>query len=112
MLKAGTETGSLTNHVMSYDRTTPVVGMGATILCWTDRHAATVVKVTRTQCHVRRDKATRADANGMSETQSYTYAPDPSQSVELFRLTKNGWRNSSGNGLLIGHREEYYDFSF
>ena len=46
MLRLGTETGSLVNHVWS--RTRPVgpedvcEGMGATFLSWTDRHAATV----------------------------------------------------------------------
>lgn len=113
MLKAGTETGSLVNHIMSRASSpAPVVGMGCTILCWTDRRAATIVNVTPKQIHVKRDIATRADGNGMSESQTYTYAPNPEALPEVFRLTKKGWRNSSGNGLLIGERREYYDFSF
>jgi len=38
-MKLGTETGSLTNYMMSCNRTMPVVGKGATVMSWTDRHA-------------------------------------------------------------------------
>jgi hypothetical protein len=111
----GTETGSVVNHLLSDTQGEPeaVVGMGATILMWTDRHAATIVKVTRTQVHVRRDKATRTDKNGMSESQEYTYEADPTATVEIFRKTKRGWRaTGGGKGLRIGDRREYHDFSF
>lgn len=79
---------------------------------WTDRHAATIVRVTPTQVHVRRDIAKRVDNNGMSELQTYEYAEDPSAEVEIFRKTKNGYRNKNGDGLMIGERREYYDTSF
>jgi len=112
-MKAGSETGSLINHVYSRSLTpAPEAGMGATILAWTDRYAATIVKVTPQQIHVQRDIPTRVDTNGMSEAQEYTYAPNPEASIEVFRATKRGWRNRAGNGLLVGKREEYYDFSF
>ena len=111
MMKAGTETGSLVNHILSDSRQPPSVGDGATILCWTDRKAGTIVKVTRTQVHVREDAATRADKNGMSESQEYSYAPDPNGSVHVFRMTKRGYRCGS-LGLAIGIREQYYDYSF
>ena len=101
------------NHIYSAaTQLTPTVGMGATILCWTDRHAGTIVKVTRTQVHVQRDTATRVDANGMSEAQDYKYAADPTGTVEVFRMTRKGYRNSAGNGLLIGSRRAYHDYSF
>lgn len=113
MMKAGTETGSLTNHLYSrVKRLEPKVGMGATELRWTDRKAVTIVKVTPTQVHVQYDIATRTDKNGMSENQTYSYESDPSSPVEIFRLTKKGYRSKSGSGLLIGERDEYYDFSF
>ena len=114
-LKLGRDTGSLTNHMMSrpYGEPKPEVGMGATILMWSDRHAATIVKVTPTQVHVQRDKATRTDDRGMCESQDYTYERDPTATVEVFRLTKRGWRAPGGGaGLLIGDRDEYHDFSF
>lgn len=103
------------NHLLSgtVGMPTPEVGMGCTILGWTDRHAATIVKVTPTQIHVRRDIAKRIDDNGMSECQSYTYEADPTSDVEVFRKTKNGYRKSGGgSSLRIGDRSEYHDYSF
>ena len=44
-MNLGTETGSVMNHLMSRmvrGEPAPRVGMGATLLSWTDRHAATV----------------------------------------------------------------------
>lgn len=114
-LKLGTETGSLQNHLMSGSprEPTPVAGMGATILRWTDRHAATIIKVTPAQVHVRRDKATRIDRNGMSESQDYDYECDPTAAIQIFRRTKRGWRQAGGGGALrIGDRDEYHDYSF
>src|ERR1700734_2303534 len=101
MLKAGTETGSLVNHMMSLSKLmTPEIGMGATILCWTDRHAATITHVTPKTITVARDIATRVDSNGMSECQKYRYEPDElCRNLEVFRLTKRGWRNKGGNAL-------------
>ena len=113
MLKAGTETGSLMNHLMSSTKPLPPeVGMGATILCWSDRHSGTIVKITKTQIHVQYDLAKRLDKNGMSESQQYACSPDPNGRIEIFRQTKKGYRNAAGNGLLIGSRQEYYDYSF
>lgn len=114
-MKLGIETSSLANHLLSgsVGAPTPEVGMGATILMWTDRHAATIVKVTPTQVHVQRDRVVRVDSNGMSESQSYRYEVDPTAEVEVFRLTKNGYRKpGGGHGLRIGDRREYHDFSF
>lgn len=111
-MRLGTETGSVMNHLMtSSAQPEPVVGMGATICCWSDRHAATIVKVTQCQIHVQEDIATRTDSNGMSDCQTYSYAPNPDAPVIVFRKTKRGWRSKSG-GLLIGTRREYYDYSF
>jgi ribosomal protein S14 len=112
MLRAGTETGSLINHIMADNPATPELGMGATICCWTDRHAGTIIRITRTQIHVQRDTATRTDTNGMSESQEYSYAANPAGVIDVFRMTRRGWRNAAGNGLSIGVRKAYYDFSF
>ena len=115
MMKAGTETGSLMNHIYSLASSPPggpKVGMGATILCWTDRHPGTIVKVTPTQIHVQEDHAVRLDAFGMSEHQEYRYEPDPRAPIIIFRKTKRDYRCSGGNGLGIGYRDKYYDYSF
>jgi len=114
MLKAGSETGSLMNHVMSGDTTEPKVGMGCTILCWTDfyQHAGTIIRVTPSQVHVQLDHANRTDCRGFSEQQDWAYSPNPDGGIEIFRKTKRGYRNRAGNGLLIGTRDHYYDFGF
>ena len=115
-MKLGTETGSLVNHVLSnqdhqHDGIEPGV-TGATILMWSDRRAATIVKVTKCQIHVQEDRAERVDKNGMSESQEYVYTRDETARVRVFRKTKRGWRDSSGAGLMVGIRKAYHDFSF
>ena len=113
MMKLRSETGNLMNHVASrYVHPAPAIGMGATILHWSDREPCTIVKITPTQIHVRLDKAIRLDKNGMSESQEYSYEQDFLAPIQVFRNTKRGYRNSSGNGLCIGTREKYYDYSF
>ena len=111
-MKLGTETGSLMNHVMTgTNQPEPKVGDGATICMWSDRHAATIVKVTPCTVTVQEDKAIRTDNNGMSECQTYRYEADPDGALHVFRKTKNGWK-CKGVGLLIGTRRHYYDYSF
>lgn len=113
-MKLGTETASLSNYLMSGTKgqPTPQVGMGATILMWTDRKPATIVKVTRTQIHVREDRAIRADKNGMSECQSYTFEEQPNAPVRVFRLRKTGAYKGDRGQLRIGERDSYHDYSF
>lgn len=96
----------------------PEVGMGATMLYWSDRVAGTVIEVKGKRLVWQEDNATRADQNGMSDAQTYTYTPDPEGRVEVFTLRKNGrWvreGDSMQNGtcLGLGYRRKYYDFSF
>lgn len=115
MLKAGTETGSLMNHLMSRSAGDAEVGMGATILFWTDRHAGTVTYVSPSglTCQVREDAVARTDSNGMSECQTYEYTPDPDGRLWTFRRGLKGWRGvNKGPGLVLGERRHYHDFSF
>jgi len=120
-MKLGTATGSFINHIAASSRhPEPKVGMGATILLWTDRHAATIVGVRKSRgvtfVDVQRDHAERSDSNGMSEDQGYVYKPDTDAKVQSFSLRKSGeWievGTKSGRRLAIGVRREYYDFSF
>ena len=113
-MKLGTETNSLNNWLLSGTKgqPKPEVGMGATILMWTDRHACTIVKVTRTQVHVQEDKAIRTDNLGMSDFQSYRYERNPEAGVLIFRLRKNGAYKGPGGQLRIGQRDAYHDYSF
>lgn len=99
---------------------TPEIGMAATLVYFSDRHAATVVNVLHNGAvvHVQRDIATRIDRNGQSERQDYTYAPDPEAPVQVFTKRKNGRyvrrgeSLNSGTRLGLGYRREYYDPSF
>lgn len=112
-MKLGTETGSLINHVMSGSSSqAPAVGMGATLLEWTDRTACTIVAVTPCTVTVQADNAKRIDNNGMSECQEYEYSPNPNSITMKFRKNKRGeWRGKHGY-LAIGYRRQYYDYSF
>jgi hypothetical protein len=129
-MKLGTQTNSLTNHILSravIGQPTPVEGMGATILCWTDRHAATIIHVTYAHVtpviYVREDKATVVAGDFYNPT--YAYEPNPNGHLYTFRQRKDGsWQQVvvnektgrfnavDGAGIRIGQREEYRDPSF
>lgn len=128
-MKLGSQTGSVTNHIMSRmtkGEPKPFAGMPCTILCWTDRHGATIVDVLPNGViAVQTDKATRVDTNGMSESQKYTYERRPNGGKTYFRKAKTGawqevmrnvatkrWNKVEGHGLRLGERDEYHDFSF
>ena len=114
--------GSVVNHVMgNATQPTPEVGMGATVLCYTDRRAGTIVQAAYSgDFTVREDRAIRTDDNGMSEAQTYRYEPDPNGRLYHFRVVRRGkaagqYREDGrkdGNRVLIGHRDAYHDFSF
>jgi len=118
MLKLGTQTGSLINHLYSRSKDiTPEVGMGATLCGWSDRHACTIVWVSKSgkKIGVQGDKAIRVDNLGMSDSQNYEYERQPDSHISYFTLRKNGmWKQvgSSYGCLKIGVRDEYYDYSF
>jgi hypothetical protein len=127
-MNAGTQTGSLVNHM--YSRMTigapePTVGMGVTMLSWTDRDAGTIVEVNDKKRYiaVTEDSKTRIDNNGISESQQYEFTAVMDGYRNYYRKDRKGqWRrcyfNNNGRlvfgtgGLIIGHRESYYDFSF
>lgn len=128
-MKLGTETNSLTNHLYSRavnGQPEPQVGMGATILAWTDRYAGTITEVRPNGViTVQDDQAIRVDQNGMSECQESRYEPNPHGPLRHFRRRRNGvwsevefnpetnrWKFSDGLGLRIGERQHYYDYSF
>lgn len=125
--------GSLTNRLMGNAKSalTPTVGMGATILMFTDRHAGTIVQASDWIVIVRKDKAIRTDQNGMSDSQSYRYEPNPEGQEWTFKRSLEGWREArlnpaskatapqrryrlqkGGAQLLVGERAAYHDYSF
>jgi len=119
-MKLGTETGSLVNHLRSNHKPSiPEVGMGATLLLYSDRDPYTIRKVEGKKLWASRDSYTRTDTNGMSESQEYDYSNDNQNDESywtLFTLRKDGkWHRGTtldGMVLRIGNREKYYDFTF
>lgn len=131
-MKLGTQTNSLVNHLYSravIGQPDPQVGMGATLLGWTDRYPGTVIEVFKigkaVAIKVQADKYKRIDKNGMSESQEYEYTQDPNGSVYVFKQSSDEmwsqvhknqetgrWNVSRRKGLRLGEREMYYDFSF
>lgn len=116
-------TGSVINNIMGDRRSaTPTVGVGATELCYTDRHAFTVIEVKDdTHITVQEDTAARTDNHGMSDSQQYEYAPNPDgRKVDLLLCKDGRWRSGvknraakrTGTVFLVGSRCEYHDFSF
>lgn len=102
------------------------VGDGVTINLWSDRHAATIIKVTAKTVTVRRDKATlnpdfkpefipggfAAHCTNQSE-QSYTYEPDENGEVRTFRWSdKYQMYGQPRNLTLSKGRQEFYDYNF
>ena len=96
------------------------VGIGATICMWSDRRAATIIRVEKNGkvIIVQEDIAIRIDKNGMSESQEYQYKENPNGSIQAFSFRKDGTyrtvgsKGKTGNRLSIGFRNEFYDFSF
>lgn len=113
-------TGSLVNLITPSNPATPTVGQGGTILGWSDRSPCTVVEVSPSgkTVVVQDDSYTRTDSNGMSESQDYTFTPNPNGGKTTYTLRKNGrWvvkgqGMNAGNHLSLGKRDRYYDFSF
>lgn len=112
--------GSLDNRLMEgMKMPEPQVGMGATEMCFSDRHPYEVIEVKDARhITVRALDWKRVDNNGMSDSQDYEYSSNPeNRTADLF-LTKQGeWRQRYGrhlgvNRFVLGFAERYYDFSF
>jgi hypothetical protein len=134
-MKLGTQTGSVINHLYAAGtkgQPEPVVGMGATILHWTDRSAGTIVAVEtdkqgRYVVKVQGDHWKIISGTEQNGSAAYEYSPNPKGGISTFRFEDGRWcelrlnRDSgrlnkvargNGNGLTIGRRDRYYDPSF
>ncbi|MDC7784788.1 hypothetical protein PQJ75_00785 [Rhodoplanes sp. TEM] len=132
-MKIGTETSSLVNHLYSrmvVGQPTPEVGMGATVLSWTDRYAATIYEVEKSGravlVRVSRDTAKVVSGSAHDGSAEYAFTPNAQGTKATFRQRKDGtweevywnretrrWkRHDGGSGLLIGRCEEHRDPSF
>ena len=131
----GTQTNSLVNHL--YSRMTdgapaPTVGMAATTLSWTDRHAATVTKVFELtskvwayEIHVVDDIVTVISGSTHDGTAKFATTPTNDGYAALYRQDRKtgawvrGYINietgkfkKGTGGLILGHRDHYVDPSF
>lgn len=127
--------GSILNRLQENSTgVTPVVGMGVTELCYTDRHPYEVIEVKDAKHIVVREMDyKRTDNCGMSEHQEYEYTSKPDGEIYHLVLRNGRWRNYvweeiynhddktytkkltrklGCNGWYIGKAERYYDFSF
>jgi hypothetical protein len=102
------------------ERSRMQVGAPATIQGWSDRHAATVIAISKSgkQISVREDRAIRLDSNGLSESQEYRFEPNPNGRERRFskradgRFVEVGQPARSGSRCYVGYRDEYRDPSF
>ena len=113
--------GSLQNRLQerSSSDIIPEVGMGATELCYSDRHAYEITKIIDARhILVRRLDYKRTDTNGISEIQEYEFTSNSSFPEEtLFKTHKGKWKqrigsHGEGNVFLLGVKEEYRDPTF
>lgn len=109
------------NNLLPNSSNTPVVGMGASILYYTDREAATIVEVNKSgkTIWVTEDTSKRIDKNGaFSEAQEYEYTSNPDGHKICFTLRENGsWVRKGesmrgGTRLIVGARMKYRDPHF
>lgn len=96
------------------------VGMGVTEILYSDKHAYTVIEVSKSgkKASIQRDTATRTDDNGLSEVQSYRYEENLDGEIQQIKLYADGlWHinkrgKGKGNVVVVGIRHEYRDPTF
>lgn len=108
--------GSLTNRLLERQANEEEikVGMGATIYWYSDRSACTVIEVlSKCKIIIQRDKAVRVDTKGMSESQEYQFEKDTNGMTYECYCRNGVWKTKgSKQRVVIGKRDEYYDYSF
>lgn len=103
------------------------VGDGVTIHLYSDAHAGTIVKVTKTSITIQRDKATlnpewkpeiipggfAGHCTNQSD-QTYTYERNENGQTETFRWSKkyNRFRDGKNGRSITKGRREFYDYNF
>jgi hypothetical protein len=134
-MKIGTQTNSLVNHLysrMTVDAPAPEVGMAATTLSWTDRHAATVTAVTELkskvwayEIRVVEDEVLVIKGSTHDGSATYAFVPGIYNHADTYRMERKtgkwvrGYINQdtgrfqkSTGGLILGTRDHYVDPSF
>lgn len=108
--------GSFINQISGTSpNTIPQVGMGLTVMHYTDRSAGTITRISKTgkTFWYKADRAIRIDQNGVSESQKYDYQFQPDVKEIACRRRKSGqWYDRFGHKVCLGYRQAYFDFSF
>lgn len=105
--------GTLTNLVYAENKSPePKIGDGATLLCWSDRRAYTIVDVKKTYLLATRDIVERTDRNFEKGPQEYSYQTNSEAIPERANLRKDGKYYIGGQVLKVGYRNEYEDPNF
>ena len=97
-MRLGTQTNSLVNHLHAravIGQPEPVVGMGVTLLGWTDRYAGTIVEVTpitkgRVLVHVTRDDSKVVAGSAHDGSAEYEFVSRPDGARDTFRREEDG----------------------
>jgi len=78
--------GGFFNQLMSHNSTVPVVGEGASMLFYSDRHAYEVIEVDekKKMVVIQRYAPARLDKLGMSDSQDYEYKDLTEEKITLF----------------------------
>jgi hypothetical protein len=134
-MNIGTQTNSLVNSMysrMTIGAPAPTVGMGATVLLWTDRHAATVTKVAELkskvwayEIHVVEDKITVVSGSTHDGSAVFATTPNPEGYADMYRMDRKtgswvrgyinqltGKFNKRRGGLILGMRDHHIDPHF
>lgn len=85
--------GGFFNQLMSHNSTVPVVGEGATILLYSDRHAYEVLAVDEKKktAVIQRYNPKRIDGLGMSDSQDYEYKELTGNPLNIY-YKWGGWK--------------------
>jgi len=116
MMKRKANTTSMTNYLLSGTKgqPTPEVGMGITLLSWTDRSAGTIRRISPSgkTFWFSDDLATRTDTNGMSEMQEYRFETVDGPQRAAKKAKDGSWKEVGGGRIRLDSRSAYHDFSF
>jgi len=101
--------GGFFNQVMSQNATEPVVGEGATVLLYSDRHAYEVVEVSpnKKTVKIQRYNPKRTDGLGMSDAQSYEYK-ELTGEVRTLYYKWGSWKTKSETALFTEEARQTY----
>lgn len=103
--------------MLTSDKITPVVGMGTTIVMFSDRFPAQVVRVSKSgkTCWIREVLSKIVSGSEQDGSATYEYGDvDPSSTeIKVYKSKAGSWRVSgSGRTVWLGKQRRYYDPHF